>query len=67
MKKLLFVSLALAGLFAIPPSRRAQFAGSVVAYTEGGGVLPGYTDPNGCARCSVNQTIDNPVYAAIPG
>ena len=40
-----FVSLALAGLFVIPTITHAQFAGSVVAYTEGSGVLPGYNDP----------------------
>ena len=41
MKKKLFVSLALAGLFVFPTSTRAQFAGSVVAYTEGSGVQSG--------------------------
>jgi len=45
MKKKLFVSLALAGVFVIPTSTRAQFAGSVVAYTEGSGVSAGYNDP----------------------
>jgi len=46
MKKQLFVSLALAGLFVIPTVTRAQFAGSVVSYTEGSGVTPGYDDPS---------------------
>jgi hypothetical protein len=44
MKKL-FASLALAGLFVIPTITRAQFASSVVAYTEGSGVSPGYNNP----------------------
>ncbi len=39
------LTLALAGLFVIPTLTHAQFAGSVVAYTEGDGVLPGYNDP----------------------
>ena len=46
MKKQLFVSLALAGLFAIPTITRAQFADSVVSYTEGNGVASGYDDPS---------------------
>jgi hypothetical protein len=46
MKKPLFVSLALASLFVIPTITRAQFASSVVAYTEGSGVLPGYNNPS---------------------
>ncbi|HLX95700.1 MAG TPA: hypothetical protein VKU37_08140 [Verrucomicrobiae bacterium] len=45
MKKKLFVSLALAGWFLIPTLTHAQFASSVVAYTEGGGVDSGYNDP----------------------
>ena len=45
MKKQLFVSLALAGGFVIPTITHAQFAGSVVAYTEGSGVSAGYNDP----------------------
>jgi hypothetical protein len=45
MKKTLFVSLALAGWFVIPTITHAQFASSVVAYTEGSGVESGYNDP----------------------
>ena len=45
MKMKWFVSLALAGCFVSPPLTRAQFAGGVVAYTEGSGVLSGYNDP----------------------
>jgi len=45
MKKKLFVPLALASLFVIPTIARAQFADSVVAYTEGSGVQPGYNNP----------------------
>jgi hypothetical protein len=45
MKKSLFVSLALAGALFIPTITRAQFADTVVSYTEGSGVLPGYNDP----------------------
>ena len=46
MKNKLFVSLALTGALFVPTSIRAQFADSVVSYTEGSGVLPGYNDPN---------------------
>jgi hypothetical protein len=46
MKKKLFVSLALAGVFVIPTITRAQFASSVVSYTEGSGVVAGYNDPS---------------------
>jgi hypothetical protein len=45
MKKNLFVSLALAGTLFIPTITRAQFADTVVSYTEGSGVLSGYNDP----------------------
>jgi hypothetical protein len=45
MKKKLFVSLALAGLFVIPTLTHAQFASSVVSYTEGNGVESGYDVP----------------------
>jgi len=44
MKKKLLVSLAFAGIF-VPTITNAQFADSVVSYTEGSGVLPGYNDP----------------------
>jgi hypothetical protein len=44
MKKVRF-ALALAGLFVIPTITRAQFADSVVSYTEGSGVNSGYDDP----------------------
>jgi hypothetical protein len=46
MKKNLFVSLALAGILFVPAITRAQFASSVVSYTQGSGVAPGYNDPN---------------------
>jgi len=46
MKKKLFVSLALAGLFVIPTLTHAQFASSVVSYTEGSGVDSGYNNPD---------------------
>jgi hypothetical protein len=45
MKKNLFVSLALAGALFVPTITRAQFADSVVSYTEGSGVIAGYNDP----------------------
>jgi hypothetical protein len=45
MKKILFVTLALAGWFAIPTITRAQFASTVVSYAEGIGVASGYNDP----------------------
>jgi hypothetical protein len=45
MKKVC-LTLALAGLFVIPNITRAQFASSVVAYTEGSGVAAGYNNPN---------------------
>jgi hypothetical protein len=46
MKKKLFVSLALAGAWFIPTITRAQFADTVISYTQGNGVLPGYDNPN---------------------
>jgi len=46
MKKKLFVSLALAGTWFIPAITRAQFADTVISYTQGNGVLPGYDNPN---------------------
>jgi hypothetical protein len=46
MKKNLFVSLALAGTLFVPAITRAQFASSVVSYTQGGGVVAGYNNPN---------------------
>lgn len=45
MKKVC-LTLALAGVFVIPNITRAQFAGSVVAYTEGSGVSSNYNNPN---------------------
>ena len=44
MKKKLLVSLAFAGVF-VPTITNAQFADSVVSYTEGDGVVSGYNDP----------------------
>jgi len=46
MKKKLFVSLATAGALFAPVITHAQFASSVVSYTEGGGVDTGYNDSN---------------------
>jgi len=63
MKNSLFVPLALAGLFVIPTLTRAQFAGSMVAYTEGSGVLSGYNDPTAALGAPSTQTVDpDPVY-----
>jgi len=45
MKKALFVSLAVASLLFHPQVSRAQFASSIVSYTEGNGVQSGYNDP----------------------
>jgi len=45
MKKKLFVSLAFAGALFIPATTRAQYADSVVSYTEGTGVASGFNDP----------------------
>src|SRR5690349_20276538 len=47
MKKILFVSLALAGGLFVPTLTKAQFASSVVSYNQGGGgVDPTYNDPS---------------------
>lgn len=47
MKKLLFVSLALAGGLFVSTTTHAQFASSVVAYNQGGGAVdPTYNDPS---------------------
>jgi len=45
MRKKLFVPLVLASLMVGPALSRAQFASSVVSYTEGNGAEPGYNDP----------------------
>ena len=46
MKKVRFVSLSLAaGALFIPAIARAQFADSVISYTQGSGVAAGYNDP----------------------
>ena len=55
MKKVVRLTLALAGMFVIPTITRAQFAGSVVAYTEGSGVSSGYNDPNCRARRAITE------------
>jgi len=65
MKMKLFVSLALASVFVIPSISRAQFAGSVAAYTEGSGVLPGYNDPMSALGAPSVETMD-PVYGNSP-
>jgi hypothetical protein len=46
MKMKSFVPLAMAGALFIPAITRAQFASSVVSYTEGSGVAAGYNNPN---------------------
>jgi hypothetical protein len=46
MKNTLFVSLALAGGLFVPTITRAQFASSVVSYTQGSGVPATYNNPN---------------------
>ena len=57
------LTLALAGLFLIPTLTRAQFADSVVVYTEGSGVLSGYNDPTAALGAPSTQTVDpDPVY-----
>ncbi len=45
MKKKLLVSLAVASAF-VPTIINAQFADSVVSYTQGDGVISGYNNPN---------------------
>jgi len=45
MKKVRFVSLALAGALFVPAITRAQFADRVVSYAQGSGVAAGYNDP----------------------
>ena len=57
------LTLALAGLFVIPTITHAQFAGSVVSYTEGSWVISGYDVPTAALGAPSTQTIDpNPVY-----
>ena len=65
MKKKLFVSLALASVFVIPTICRAQFAGSVVAYTQGSGVSAGYNDPTSALGAPSTETAD-PIYGISP-
>jgi len=63
MKKILFVPLALAGALSAPNLTRAQFADSVVSYTEGGGVTSGYNDPSSALGAPSTQTVDpDPIY-----
>ena len=66
MKKKLFVSLALAGWFVIPTLARAQFASSVIAYTEGSGVAAGYNNPTAALGAPSVETVD-PVYGGFSG
>ena len=65
MKKKMFVSLALAGLFAIPTLTRAQFASGVHDYTEGSGVQSGYNDPTAALGAPSTETMD-PIYGNSP-
>jgi hypothetical protein len=46
MKKYLFVSLALAGVLFVPTVIRAQFADTVISYTQGSGANPSYNTPS---------------------
>jgi hypothetical protein len=45
MKKTLFVVLVLTGALFVPTVTLAQFADTVISYTQGGGVVAGYTNP----------------------
>ncbi len=65
MKKKLFVSLALAGAFFVPAITRAQFASSVVSYTEGSGVTAGYDGPTAALGGPSTETVD-PTYGTSP-
>ena len=65
MKMKWFVSLALAGLFAIPTLTRAQFASGVVSYAEGSGVQSGYNDPTSALGAPSTETMD-PIYGNSP-
>ncbi|HXR05373.1 MAG TPA: hypothetical protein VN836_11770 [Verrucomicrobiae bacterium] len=59
------LTLALAGWFVIPTVAHAQFAGSVVAYTEGSGVQLGYNNPTAALGAPSVETVD-PVYGNSP-
>lgn len=65
MKMKWFVSLAMAGALSVPAIARAQFAGSVVAYTEGNGVQSDYTDPTFALGAPSTGTVD-PIYGNSP-
>jgi len=57
------LTLALAGVLITPSITHAQFASSVTAYTEGDGVIAGYTDPMAALGAPSTQTVDpDPVY-----
>jgi len=65
MKMKWFVSLAIAGALFIPAIARAQFASSVVSYTEGSGVQSGYNDPTSALGAPSTETVD-PIYGNSP-
>ena len=65
MKKQLYVSLALASALFVPAIARAQFASSVVSYTEGSGVNSGYNDPTSALGGPSIETVD-PTYGISP-
>ncbi|HEY3932351.1 MAG TPA: hypothetical protein VGM58_08270, partial [Verrucomicrobiae bacterium] len=71
MKKNLFVLLALTGALFIPAITRAQFADSVISYTQGDGVISGYNDPTAALGAPTvyngyqNTDPFNPAY--LPG
>ena len=65
MIKKLLVSLAVAGVLFVPVITRAQFASSVVSYTEGSGVNSGYNDPTSALGAPSTETMD-PIYGSSP-
>lgn len=63
MKKVPLFVLALAGTWFVPVVTRAQFADSVVSYTEGAGVNSGFNNPSSALGAPATQTVDpDPVY-----
>jgi hypothetical protein len=71
MKKTLLVLLALTGALFIPAITHAQFADSVISYTQGDGVISGYNDPTAALGAPTvyngyqNTDPFNPAY--LPG
>jgi hypothetical protein len=63
MKKPQLFVLAIASTVFVPALTRAQFADSVVSYTQGTGVYAGYTDPSVALGAPSTQTVDpDPMY-----